>query len=107
LAVARTHGTKACRRFRQAFGGNRREPHMNLLPEPIAISHEIRTYTELQRQIHDDLRIQHPEWVGPNGECRTCDSYEARLRELLDTLTWMESNESIAVTPRPLDQALN
>jgi hypothetical protein len=35
---------------------------MNLLPEPIAISQEIRTCTELRRQIHDDLRIQLPEW---------------------------------------------
>ncbi len=44
---------------------------------------EIHSYTELQRQIHEDLRIQHPEWVEPNGDCPTCDSYEARLAELL------------------------
>ena len=44
---------------------------------------EIHSYTELQRQIHDDLRVQHPEWVKPNGECPTCDSYESRLMELL------------------------
>jgi len=25
--------------------------------------HQIHTYTELRQQIHDDLRIQHPEWV--------------------------------------------
>jgi hypothetical protein len=37
----------------------------------------------LLQQIHDDLRIQHPEWVQPNGESPTCDSYEARLMELL------------------------
>ena len=43
--------------------------------------HEIHTYTELQQQIHDDLRIQHPEWVEPNGE--SC----MRLLEELDTLT--------------------
>jgi hypothetical protein len=30
--------------------------------KPIAMSHQIHTYTELQQQIHDDLRIQHPEW---------------------------------------------
>lgn len=41
------------------------------------------SYNELQQQIHDDLRIQHPEWVGPNGDCPTCDSYESRLSELL------------------------
>ena len=45
---------------------------------------EIHSYTELQQRIHEDLRIQHPEWVKPNGDCPTCDSYEARLAELLD-----------------------
>jgi hypothetical protein len=44
---------------------------------------EIHSYTELQQQIHDDLRIQHPEWIEPNGDCPTCDSYELRLAELL------------------------
>ena len=53
--------------------------------ERIAVPHEIHTYTELRQQIHDDLRIQHPEWVQPNGESPMCDSYEARLMELLDT----------------------
>jgi hypothetical protein len=43
--------------------------------------------SELRQQIHDDLRIQHPEWVGPNGESPTCDSYESRLMELLDSVT--------------------
>jgi hypothetical protein len=44
---------------------------------------EIHSYSELQQQIHQDLRIQHPEWVKPNGDCPTCDSYESRLAELL------------------------
>jgi hypothetical protein len=38
---------------------------------------------ELRQQIHDELRIQHPEWVEPSGECPKCDAYEARLKELL------------------------
>jgi uncharacterized protein len=29
------------------------------------------SYTELQQQIHDDLRVQHPEWVEPNGQSPT------------------------------------
>jgi hypothetical protein len=49
--------------------------------------HQIHTYPELQQQIHDDLRIQHPEWVEPNGECPTCDSYESRLTEMLGAST--------------------
>ena len=48
--------------------------------------HQLRTYADLRRQIHDDLRIQHPEWVQPNGESPMCDSYEARLMETLNVL---------------------
>ena len=44
---------------------------------------EILSYTELRRQIHGDLRVQHPEWVEANGDCPTCDSYELRLAQLL------------------------
>ena len=53
----------------------------------MALPHQIHTYTELRQQIHDDLRIQHPEWVEPNGESPMCDAYEVRLTELLDKLT--------------------
>jgi hypothetical protein len=38
---------------------------------------------QLQQEIHDALRAQHPDWVGPDGDCRTCESYESRLAELL------------------------
>jgi len=61
--------------------------------KPMAVPHQIHTYTELRQQIHDDLRIQHPEWVQPNGEAPMCDSYEARLMEQLDTFTRRGSNE--------------
>jgi hypothetical protein len=44
---------------------------------------QIHTYAELRQQIHNDLRLQHPEWIQPNGESPICDSYEARLIELL------------------------
>jgi hypothetical protein len=47
------------------------------------MSDQIHTYGELQQQIHQDLRVQHPDWVEPNGDCPTCDSYESRLAELL------------------------
>jgi hypothetical protein len=62
---------------------------------PIAMSHQIHTYSELRQQIRDDLRIQHPEWVQPNGECPMCDSYESRLMELLDTSTRTGSDKSV------------
>jgi hypothetical protein len=48
---------------------------------------EVQEYVHLQRQIHDALRKEHPEWVEPNGESPMCDSYEARLAEQLDTFT--------------------
>jgi hypothetical protein len=48
--------------------------------------HQLHTYAELRKQIHDDLRIQHPEWIQPNGESPMCDSYEARLIKTLDVL---------------------
>ena len=44
---------------------------------------EIRSYAQLQQQIHDALRAEHPEWVQPNGDCPTCESYESRLAKLL------------------------
>jgi hypothetical protein len=73
----------------------------------MAAPHQIHTYTELRQQIHQDLRIQHPEWVQPNGECPLCDSYEARLMELLETPTRTGSNESIVGPHRALEQGLN
>ena len=45
---------------------------------------EVRSYVQLQHEIHDALRQQHPEWIERNGDCPTCDSYESRLAELLD-----------------------
>ena len=66
--------------------------------------HQIHTYTELRQQIHDDLRIQHPEWVQADGKSPTCDSYEARLMQLLDSLTQRVSPESIVDPHRLLEQ---
>jgi hypothetical protein len=56
--------------------------------------HQAHTYADLRKQIHDDLRIQHPEWIQPNGESPLCDSYEARLMETLDTLIQREPSKS-------------
>src|SRR5437764_1079594 len=69
--------------------------HLNL-PKAVAMSRRIDTYTELRQQIHDDLRIQHPEWVESDGGSPRCDSYDERLMELLDPLTRRGSNQSVA-----------
>ena len=81
-------------------------PRLNLLPRPIAMSPPIHTYTELQQQIHDDLRIQHPDWVQSNGKSPMCDSYDACLTEMLVTLTRRGSNGSIVPPHRALEPAV-
>ncbi len=77
------------------------------LTKATAVPHQIHTYGELRQQIHHDLRIQHPEWVQPNGESPICDSYEVRLMELLNTSsTRTGSNESVADIHRALEQGI-
>lgn len=40
-------------------------------------------YGALQREMHDALIAQHPEWIGSDGECSPCDDYDRRFAELL------------------------
>jgi hypothetical protein len=68
--------------------------------QPIGVPRQIHTYAQFRQEIHDDLRIQHPEWVEPNGES------SMRIMEMLDTLTRRESNESIVPRHRALEQAV-
>ena len=51
----------------------------------LVVGHRVHTVAELQQQIHDDLRKQHPEWIEPSGNSPMCDFYEARLSQLLET----------------------
>jgi len=74
---------------------------------PTPLHHQINTCVELRQQIHDDLRIQHPEWVEPDGKSPMCDSYETRLTELLDSLTLRESTQCIVDPHRLLEQGAN
>ena len=46
-------------------------------------SAEVPAYVELQREMHNALRAQHPEWVKSNGDSPICDAYESRFAELL------------------------
>ena len=70
----------------------------------MAMVRQVHTYAELRKQIHDDLRIQHPEWVQPNGESPLCDSYEARLMQTLQSLNQSERNNSPDRSLRQLEQ---
>ena len=67
---------------------------MNTSNKRVTKSFPIHTYPELERQIHEDLRDQHPEWVEPDGKCPKCDEHEARLKELLDAFTQTGSEPS-------------
>jgi hypothetical protein len=71
------------------------------LTKPTAVPHQIHTYAELRQQIHDDLPIQHPEWVEPNGESLMC------LMELLDSLTQRGIQRGLSLLPhRALEQGI-
>lgn len=60
----------------------------------MAMRHQLYSYADLRKQIHNDLRVQHPEWVQPNGESPMCDSYEARLMKTLNVLIRQQPNIS-------------
>src|SRR5215469_5711934 len=68
-----------------------------------AAPHQIHTYAELRRQIHEDLRAQHPDWIQPDGKSPMCDSYEARLMQVLDSVMQV-SKEAIVDPHRLLEQ---
>ena len=71
----------------------------------MAMAQEIHTYADLLQQIHDDLRIQHPEWIEQDGESPMCDSYEARLMELLDA-SMPQNSRSLREVPQDLNSFL-
>ena len=50
---------------------------------PSILVAEVPGYAELQCEVHDALRVQHPEWIEADGKSTICDSYEARFAELL------------------------
>jgi hypothetical protein len=50
---------------------------------PSGQTQKIRTYAELQRYVQIALREQHPDWIGPDGDCSTYNFYEKRFAELL------------------------
>ena len=95
------------RAHRSTKQGNASRTNDGSLAKPTAAPHQIHTYAELRQQIHDDLRIQHPEWVQSDGKSPICDSYETRLMGLLNSLTQRESTQSIVDPHRLLEQGAN
>jgi len=93
-------GTKGSHRRGQLDEPSQATLERSIKPMAMPPPHQIHTYAELRKQIHDDLRIQHPEWVESNGES------SMRLLEMLDTLTRTGSNDSVAAVRRALEQGL-
>ena len=85
-------GTKRSQRRGQLDKPPQATLERSITPMAVPPPHQIHTYAELRKQIHDDLRIQHPEWLQPDGKSPMCDSYETRLVEMLDSLTRRGSN---------------
>jgi hypothetical protein len=75
------------------------------------MSSKIKTCAELQRIIRKALREQHPEWIGADGKCTLCDSYEARFAKLLVVFAQRSPGAKIAgeglSAPKPYDVGLN
>jgi hypothetical protein len=96
LGIQRSHRSnkldKTSRANHESFAGPTNAPH------------EIHTYSELRQQIHDDLRVQHPEWIQPDGKSPVCDSYEARLMQVLNSMRQRVSKEPIVDPHRLLEQ---
>ena len=64
------------------------------------MANQVDPYAGLVRQIRNDLRFQHPEWIQPNGQSPMCDYYEARLIELLSIRT-ESNNDMVALSDVP------
>jgi hypothetical protein len=55
---------------------------MNTTRSSILVA-EVPGYAKLQREMHDALRAQHPEWIEADGKSPRCDYYESRFAVLL------------------------
>ena len=49
----------------------------------VKLAAEVPRYVALQREMHNALLAQHPEWIEDNGACPTCDDYDRRFAQLL------------------------
>jgi hypothetical protein len=48
-----------------------------------ALAVEAAPYVALQREMHDALLRQHPEWIERDGNCPKCEEYDRRFADLL------------------------
>ena len=104
MKAPREDGSSFRADLEQSIPNERRFMNFVSHTKSVAVPHQIHTYSELRHQIHDDLPIQHPEWVEPNGESLMC------LMELLDSLTqrgiqrvYRYSSSRLRTGTKPLD----
>ena len=53
-----------------------------------------------------DLRLQHPDWIQTNQQCPMCDSYDARLIELLSRLRALDDEDLQPLWESPAQTAV-
>jgi len=66
-----------------------------------SLAAEVPAYAQLQREVHDALLAQHPDWILANGDCPTCDSYDARFAKLL--IVSLATERALAHRPKSLN----
>jgi hypothetical protein len=62
----------------------------------------MQSHSALKAQIDIDLRLQHPEWISANDECRICDEYESRLAALLASTVEATGCSDLVETAAPV-----
>jgi hypothetical protein len=51
---------------------------------------EAPAYVALQREMHDALLMQHPEWIERDGNSPKCADYDSRFAQLLSFVLTVE-----------------
>ena len=59
-----------------------------------ALSIEVAPYVALQREMHNALLRQHPEWMERDGNSPKCDEYDRRFARLLSLFLTFERAEA-------------
>jgi len=57
---------------------------------------EAPAFVALQREMHDALLVQHPEWIERDGNCSKCEDYDRRFAQLLSFFLTFERKPALA-----------
>jgi hypothetical protein len=64
-----------------------------------SVAVEAPAFVMLQREMHNALLRQHPEWIETDGNCPKCDEYDRRFAKLLRFFETLERSKR--TTGRP------